>query len=165
LVAKVARLIEAAPFIRSKSMKPAFVAPRAMLEKKAPHGKPCTHCGLCCVATICPVGQEIFRRESGPCPALSFKDGESHCALADQSPPKYRAAAALLIGAGDGCDARFNGEPPDVGFYTMLARNDYLRRDEIAAAKKLWSLQPTEKQNASNTSGGKDESETEARCA
>ena len=107
-------------------MKPVFSAPKGMLDRKPAHGAPCNRCGLCCIATICPLGQAVFGRETGPCPALvrAVAPGEQYgCGLV-AAPDRYRVGAAVvhgvekmrkaamtLIGASTGCDARFNGEP------------------------------------------------------
>lgn len=134
-------------------MKPVLMVPLGALKNKPPHGQQCTRCGLCCKATICPLGMAIFRRQAGPCPALvDEKDGKYHCGVA-ANPMKYtirrtlqhgveemKAAAMLLIGAGTGCDARFNGEPADEAFYKTLERHDHEHRSEVRAAKKMWGM-------------------------
>lgn len=120
----------------------AFRAPRAMLDRKPPHGAPCNRCGLCCVATLCDLGRHFFGRAAGPCPALRFdQEGNSACGLTLCGEQKYSDAAALLIGAGDGCDARFNGEWTNTEFHKHQARLDVERADEIAKAKALWSME------------------------
>lgn len=132
----------------------AFPAPRAMFERKARHGAPCTSCGLCCVATVCHVGRQLFGGDVRPCPALRMRDGKSSCDVIER-PEHYtsaarvaqhgvdvlRQAAGTLIGSGVGCDARFNGELPDIGFYLSLARWDYVNADAIAAACTAWGIQ------------------------
>jgi len=122
-------------------MPQAFVAPRLLLEKKPKHGSPCNQCGLCCVAVLCPLGSIVFGKTNGPCPALQWEDnGDSRCGLVHENPGPIGEAAAHLIGAGQGCDARFNGEPPDLGFYLRLLRDDYLNREKTAQAKKIWGI-------------------------
>jgi hypothetical protein len=121
-------------------MKPMFVAPRGVLDQKPPHGAPCNRCGLCCFATICDLGQAVFRRSTGPCPALEGSFGNASCGLTQHGPTKYREAAAHLIGAGQGCDARFNGEPADAAFYRRLEQHDRDTLAENQAAKKLWGM-------------------------
>lgn len=49
-------------------------------------------------------------------------------------------AAALIIGASTGCDARINGEPRDVAFDQKLRVLDRLNRDATYNAKKLWGM-------------------------
>ena len=134
------------------SLKPGFLAPRGTLDKKPRHGQPCNSCGLCCVATLCPLGRSVFNRTTGPCPALSYKDGRSQCGLIVQpmtfarvralthGVAKVAAAAVLLIGAGLGCDARFNGEQPDEAFYGRLRIWDRENRSKTNAAKRIWGI-------------------------
>ena len=130
-------------------MKPVFVAPREMLERKPRHGQPCNDCGLCCVATTCELGRAIFNQSAGPCPALRF-DGLKRSAcdvvLRPQAyhprgtmmPDTMSLAAALLVRAGQGCDARFNGEPRDPDFDAKLDARDDPRA--IAQARFVWGL-------------------------
>jgi len=123
-------------------MKPTFMAPRSVLETKPAHGQPCNRCGLCCYATICDLGQSVFHRKAGPCPALEGSFGNASCGLTQHGPTKYRAAAGLLIGAGTGCDARFNGEPAHAAFYDALRRWDEEHASELRDARKLWGMPP-----------------------
>lgn len=134
-------------------MNPGFLAPRGALDSKPPHGQPCNNCGLCCIATLCPLGKKIFRHEMGPCPALKRdSQNKSYCGVV-ADPMRYamaltlrggvegmKQAAALLIGANTGCDARFNGEPPDQSFYDRLKKWDYDNRDKIRNAKRMWNV-------------------------
>src|SRR5262245_60661455 len=96
--------------------------PGGMAERKPRHGEPCNRCGLCCTMTLCDVARTVFRRPEkpayGPCPALRLREGipgEHECGLACE-PGKYGEAARLLIWAGQGCDARINGEPINEAF-------------------------------------------------
>jgi hypothetical protein len=125
--------------------KPMFRAPAGLLAKKPPHGKPCTQCGLCCMATLCGLAQHVFHRPAalGPCPALRKIDDSNYvCGFATepQVPQHLREAAAVIIGADTGCDARFNGEPSDQAFYNALDRRDVEKADEIRKAKTLWAM-------------------------
>ena len=124
-------------------------------ERKPPHGAPCNGCGACCMLARCPLGQHVFGLgEIGPCPALT-KTGEGTyaCGLvldpAQYAPTrttcksvvgKLRRAALLLIGAGDGCDARFVGEPCDevyvAALYAQWRSNEHVK--QIYRAKRLW---------------------------
>jgi hypothetical protein len=45
--------------------------PRGIYARKPPHGSPCNGCGVCCMVTLCPLGQHIFGFELGRCPALT----------------------------------------------------------------------------------------------
>lgn len=118
----------------------AFIAPKEMLDKKPRHGAPCNRCGLCCVASICQLGSHVFGTSQGPCPALKIESGLSRCGLVDGTTGALKEAAKHLIGADTGCDARFNGELPDVGFYLSLERHDYLTRELTARSVELWGL-------------------------
>lgn len=76
-----------------------------------PH--PCTHCGLCCMAITCPIGQNLMQVPAqGPCPALEWEGDESRCGLI--SHPDLHIPAATLarldlsslpaaLGSGAGC--------------------------------------------------------------
>lgn len=134
-------------------MKPAFLAPHGMLDRKAPHGQPCTRCGLCCM-NLCRVGFALFYREgeplvlpNGPCPAL-VKGGDEYNCDVMRNPQKYkagdadelRAAINILTYAGQGCDARFNGEPINHSFNQRLVEWDEEHAYEISEAKKLWGI-------------------------
>jgi hypothetical protein len=138
-------------------MKPIFSAPRGLLAKKPPYGAPCNRCGLCCMATACPLGQYVFKRpeyNGEPCPGL-VKDGDDYGCDVVAHPERYasgarvlqfgverlREAALLLIGAGNGCDARFNGEPRNDSVDQRFAG---LKR-ENAHAKRVWGARPTER--------------------
>lgn len=141
-------------------MKLAFSAPRTMLENKPPHGASCTRCGLCCVASLCDLAFELFKNKTepaafglGPCPALIREaDGGYGCGVV-KNPRQYsdipasavdddelRNAALALTRAGQGCDARFNGEPVNAEFNAKLDALDLTMQAEIAAAKNLWGL-------------------------
>lgn len=129
----------------------AFV-PHGAAARKPPHGAACNRCGVCCMATLCPLGQALFKGEAGPCPALvPTVDGYGCGVVAD--PARYRparalskgagalrAAAALLIGSGTGCDARINGEPINEAFYDELRWWDAENRRAVTRAKKLWGI-------------------------
>jgi hypothetical protein len=53
---------------------------------------------------------------------------------------KMRAAALLLVGAGNGCDALFNGEPADEAFRLKLRQTERESRAQTAKACKLWEV-------------------------
>ena len=128
------------------------VVPRALAAKKPPHGAPCNRCGLCCIASLCPLAQHVFRKELGPCPALSYDADGSRCGLVDD-PMRHarlttmrngveatRTAAKHLIGSATGCDARINGEPKNEAFYAELLRWDERNERRTKAAKKIWGI-------------------------
>lgn len=129
-----------------------FVGKRSMLERKPAHGAPCTRCGLCCVATICPLGRAVFKRSEGPCPALEQVEPHVYACGLVANPANYAkhvtdacgplvasAAAGMLVGSGDGCDARFNGEPINYAFYIKLAQLDKVNASHAAQAKRIWN--------------------------
>lgn len=118
-----------------------FLAPKGMLDKKPPHGSPCTRCGLCCIATLCALGRHIFHQELGPCPALvQNEDRTFGCGLTLHGTRAGRDAAMLLVGAGTGCDARVNGEPINHAFNARLAEWDVQHAAEVASAKTTWGM-------------------------
>lgn len=130
----------------------AFIAPREMLERKPAHGSACNSCGLCCYATLCSLAQSIFGDRPGPCPALRFDaDKKSSCDIAanpllySDKTLKYgtaamTSAALLIVRSGQGCDARFNGEPSDKAFDARLDALDLRTADQIKAAKQKWGM-------------------------
>src|SRR5579872_328640 len=98
-------------------MKSVASIPRSMVERKPKHGEACTHCGVCCAATLCQVGQRVFDRPHvpGPCPALILDvSGKSLCGVAmnprafnlasPESDAELTRSALMLIGSGYGCD-------------------------------------------------------------
>lgn len=124
-------------------MKTAFLASRELLKQKPPHGAPCTRCGLCCVATLCPLALHVFGERAGPCPALLWDAAnKSACRLTTDArlPEPMRAAALHLIGSGTGCDARFNGEPINHAFYDQLREHDRLTAKQTSAAREQWRM-------------------------
>lgn len=120
--------------------------------KKPAHGTKCNNCGQCCRAMRCPLGQMVFGpvRDEEACPALDFKFPGFTCGLV-ATPVKYapavvakhgveaaRNAAALLIGAGMGCDALLVGETPNEEWRAWAAK----QRDPDAAgrAAAIWNI-------------------------
>jgi hypothetical protein len=131
-------------------LKPGFMAPKGELEKKPPHGAPCNGCGLCCKAVLCPLAERVFGRgDQGPCPALT---AENRCGMVEEplkwrraqtwkhGEEKMRGAALLLVGAGNGCDALFNGEPADEAFRLKLRQTERETRAQTGKARKLWEV-------------------------
>jgi len=118
-----------------------FLAPMGALDNKPVYGAPCNGCGLCCIASLCALGQHVFGRIEGPCPALGIDDDlKSSCGLVTASTPEMSAAAKLIIGAGDGCDARFDGEPQNQEtvdkFTTIVLRT----ARAFKQAKFMWGM-------------------------
>lgn len=136
-----AALDEGARNWRGSLMPIGFLAPKGMLDNKPPHGSPCTRCGLCCIATLCPLARHVFNREAGPCPALvQNEDRTFACGMTIHGTAAGREAAMLLVGTGTGCDARVNGEPVNDAFNARLAQWDIDHADEIARAKATWGM-------------------------
>lgn len=139
--------------IHNPDNRPVGAVPHGTLERKPKHGQPCTHCGACCQVVLCDLAQTVYDRRGGPCPALQMtSEGKSECGMV-ANPERYvpgrvllhgrrviSDAARWLIGSDVGCDARFNGEPPDHKFYEQLKRWDRVNREPVRAAKKLWGL-------------------------
>lgn len=118
-----------------------FFAAKGSLDNKPPHGAPCNRCGLCCMATLCPLAAHVFGDDRpGPCPALVKADDGFACGLTKHGTAKGREAATVLIGAGIGCDARFNDEPPDAEFYIRLQEWDRENEARVRSAKATWGM-------------------------
>lgn len=110
------------------------------IPAKPAYGQPCNGCGVCCRQELCPLGELLYRRVKGPCPALSgpylMTDGSSTytCGLVS-CPEKFApltanivggdrltAAAKFLTGTGVGCDCQLPGEPDNPEYRTRLRR-------------------------------------------
>lgn len=114
--------------------------PKGALDNKPPHGQPCNRCGVCCMAMPCELGRFLFQQKEGRCPALE-KDGEGFgCGLLQVGIPELRDAAMLLIGSGDGCDARFNGEPREEAFSKALDEKYERLSPELNRAREMWFI-------------------------
>lgn len=123
-------------------VKPVFIASKAMLARKPAHGSPCNGCGLCCVATICALGRHVFKQERGPCPAL-LKTGDNTytCGVVVNAPSdELRSAALHLLRAGEGCDARFNGEWTNREFHKRQDEFDEQNISLTERARRLWGM-------------------------
>jgi hypothetical protein len=116
------------------------MVPRSVIDRKPPHGDPCNGCGACCMATTCDLGRHLFET-SGPCPAL-MRDGPHtyRCGVMTVADERMREAAAVVIFAGEGCDARFNGEPINEQFHRECAARDAERKSIIQAARAMWGI-------------------------
>jgi hypothetical protein len=137
-------------------MKPFALIPRAVMANKPPHGAPCNGCGVCCVAVRCDVGTALFG-EGGACPALERDDsGKYQCGVAVR-PEVFvpwltsvfgfvivRDVVLELIYAGQGCDARFNGEPINFAFHKAHPPQDEETRQITLNAFKLERKPPEE---------------------
>jgi hypothetical protein len=120
-------------------------APREVgdaIARKPRYGLPCNGCGACCMVTLCKLARHVFHADTpfGRCPALTKKDdGTYGCGLVEKGKGPQRDAALLLIGAGDGCDARFNGEPRDEALSAQWDKRDEDNAAALDAALKTWS--------------------------
>ena len=123
-----------------------FVAriPRSVAASKPAHGAPCNNCGACCWAVPCNMARHLFGATSGRCPALR----PGGCGLVEASSGAYRAAVLLLIGSGEGCDARFNGEAVDHAFHAFQQARDREQAAAIGAARLLLGLPQWDDDNA-----------------
>jgi hypothetical protein len=136
-------------------MKPAVILPKGRAAQKPPHSAPCNNCGICCEATLCPLGAFLFKRQLGPCPALGYDtEGKSYCGLVAKPMDYGRRqvlthghnkvvdAALHLIGASDcpGCDCRINGEPTNHDFHSKLREIGRKTEGITRRARRVWGL-------------------------
>jgi hypothetical protein len=124
---------------------------------KPPHGAPCTNCGLCCQDSLCILGQKIFNKTEGPCPALlKFPNGESGCGVVtapgifapavvqEYGTEKTSEAASILIGKGMGCDCiAFKHEIYNGEWAARVKKEIARRRKEIDDALRVWDIAKT----------------------
>lgn len=121
------------------------IVPHDMLAAKPTHGSPCNRCGLCCTVALCDLGQHMFQRpkQPGPCPALKRTAAGYECAFTTcpDIPEVMRAAASVLINAGNGCDMRMQGELNEEYSARMNRRDEEWERSGIlAAARRHWGM-------------------------
>lgn len=121
-----------------------------MKPSKPPYGAPtCNGCGLCCLASLCDLGEEIFGHARGPCPALEDIGDRYACGLV-RSPERYAPeqaemhgagaltlAAADMLGIGAGCNQRTEGEAGLPNAFTTRA----ISADKANAAIALWGIE------------------------
>jgi hypothetical protein len=126
-----------------------------MTIAKAPYGAPCNNCGLCCRAWVCPAGQAVLGvAGEGPCPAIeSTSDGGGVCGLI-KSPARYapiktmingeaamREAFALMVGAGQGCDAETDDEVvAPTTRQRLFAKLKRLSSAQVRHARSMWGI-------------------------
>jgi hypothetical protein len=88
----------------------------AAAPPKPSWGEPCNGCGICCAAEPCPLGQIVFLRRSGSCPALAWQGERYVCGLVTNPmhylswlPNSWNSLASRCvtrwIAAGCGCDS------------------------------------------------------------
>jgi hypothetical protein len=132
--------------------------PSELWAAKAPHGEPCTRCGLCCMVSLCRLAQEVLHQPEfpGPCPALTKIDGGQFACGMVAHPERYAPAgacerhgtvemgraAAFLIGASEGCGMLTSGETMNRR-YMQQVDSDVIRNGErIANGKRMWGRRP-----------------------
>jgi hypothetical protein len=126
-----------------------FRAPEGTLPKP-PHGSPCNGCGRCCLESLCPLGEHLFEKQEGPCPALQpAGQGRWECGVIIQpgvfalvqtlrhGAKRMSAAAALLLGAGHGCDA-IDNEPVNEAFEARQDAYVYANAEAAVEAQLMW---------------------------
>jgi hypothetical protein len=106
------------------------------------------------MSSLCQLGQHVFRRgyTPGPCPGLKPDgNGEYVCdvvrnpqAYAQGSVHALREAAKLIVYAGDGCDARFNGEWVNKKYHVECSIRDAINKPKRDKALRLWGIQTEE---------------------
>jgi len=142
------------PLPKRKARALSFLAivPKDAAAKKPPYGSPCSRCGVCCMASRCPLGQHVFGiEEPGPCPALtSLGEAGYGCGLvldprrfspvraATHGVETLRRAAFLLIDVGGGCDARINGEPRNEALAAEWDAKAAREAIALRHARQLW---------------------------
>lgn len=83
---------------------------------KPERGAPCNGCGVCCAAITCPAARLVFRRRTGPCPALEWHAPIYRCGFLatpgryfPRLPPSLHGLFTRLIhrwiAAGTACDS------------------------------------------------------------
>lgn len=92
------------------------------MTAKPPFRSPCNHCGMCCQAQLCEVGEMVFPGAPAPCPGLLKRDDRHLCGLVLME----QAARALPLiqfglGIGTGCSM-----PDDTTLPEEIARFDVL---------------------------------------
>lgn len=133
------------------TMSGAGFVPRQYLQRKPPHGEPCTRCGLCCIMQLCDLGQRLFGKKQGPCPALHYDENDNSVCGVVFNPQLYkdmpdwtieimRESAALLLNSGNGCDMRINGEPVNLTHETKCQAFERDNAWKLSFAREVWGL-------------------------
>jgi hypothetical protein len=126
--------------------------PKGMIDSKPPHGSPCNKCGICCMSWKCELGRWLFGDTVSRCPALKIVPGGYECGVihdprsydsirtAIHGEDRMRKSALLITRAGQGCDARVNGESINHAFNSQLDRDDAKRRRAWREARQAWGI-------------------------
>lgn len=129
------------------------------IASKPRYGEPCNGCGACCATSQCIVSEAVFGtigKDNSPwgvtCPAFEPDGKETKCGIV-RNPIAYamtkvlrygegvvRQATLQLIFAGEGCDARFNGEPRDVTVVQRWIKMADRNSTKINNAYKIWGI-------------------------
>lgn len=125
-----------------------------MIEKP-PYGAECNGCGGCCEDQLCPLASIKFPNWRAPCPALAKNAaGVKTCDLIND-PTRFvpvlgvmvgrealSKGAAILCGAGLGCDALKPGEvaAPETSKRMRAAAMRAYSKTEIKEAKRNWGI-------------------------
>lgn len=118
------------------------------------YGAPCNGCGVCFIQEPCPLAVRVFRigYQSGRCPALEHDAGAYRCGLV-VNPGRYAKAravargrkaladaAALLVGAGLGCDYRTEASAETDEIRSRMATTVRTRRKDADRAAIAWGV-------------------------
>jgi len=106
------------------------------------------------MVSLCPLGEHIFHKTNGPCPALEWeKMGHSRCGLIHNpgryAPTHYSESgkkalsegAAFLVGANMGCDLLEEGELRPRGFLEKWFEYRRIYKVAIKKAKRVWKVE------------------------
>jgi len=120
------------------------------VTEKPPYGSPCNNCGLCCINQPCPLAFSVMNLHpnfQGRCPALR---ADMTCDIVAQphhysigtviqhGATKASDAAAVLIGAGIGCDAQLEGEETDPSIRERIRST--ARHLPATQARIIWQI-------------------------
>lgn len=67
----------------------------------------CTHCGDCCRAELCHMGENVHKTKTPPCPSLIKKGDLYLCELIPMIEEEYKYIMYFKMGIGWGCTNDF----------------------------------------------------------
>lgn len=78
------------------------------MRDKAKYTEPCTHCGYCCRASLCPAAELAFPGAVAPCPGIFEKSGSTFCGLVMMEKIAAEVGSieplvSKMLGVGCGC--------------------------------------------------------------